>query len=93
MGYHIVYQWDKEKSFKKYRSKMFWVVIGVMAFAAALGYRLRYPDGGYLEDLFLPFTDEFVSDSFINMIHQLEQGVPLGDAVTVFCTEVLSNGN
>ena len=93
MGYRIVYQWDKEKSYQKQRSNKLWVVIGLIAFAAALGYRLLYPDGGYLEALFLPFTDEFVSASFTDMIHQLEQGVPLGDAVTVFCTEVLSNGS
>lgn len=92
MAYRIVYQWDKEKSIQKPRSKKRWVVITAMVFAAVLGYRLMFPDSGYLEALFLPFTDEFVWESFTDMIHHLEQGVPLVDAVAVFCTEVLSNG-
>ena len=93
MAYRIIYQWDRENSLNKKKSEFPWITIALIALATVVIIRMLIPNSVILETLFYPFTDKAVWEAFGNMIEQLEQGASVGEAMTVFCTEVLSDGS
>lgn len=93
MAYRITYGWDKEPNENRNGKLSPGFVFGVTAATAALLIRLLVPQSDRIfRELLHPFTDEYTQTVFADMIEGIGAGVPVSEAVTVFCREIIENG-
>lgn len=93
MAYRITYGWENEPNEERNRMVSPGLVLGVMAVTAALLIRLLIPQSDrYFRVLLHPLTDEYTQSMFADMVDGIGAGVPVSEAVTVFCREIIENG-
>ena len=93
MAYRITYQWDREKKLMKTRKLSFGTVLSLTAVATAVAIRLLVPQSAEVfRQLLYPLMDEFTIVALGEMVGQIGDGTPMGEAVTAFCREIIING-
>ena len=95
MGYKIVYG-DGPKSVydKNVTGNRLRILTAACFLAFCLLVRLVWPEGvAVLRDVMLPGEETVTELAFESMLDNLRSGEPVGDALTVFCREVIQNGS
>ena len=88
MAYKIQYSPETAKRYPQFRSKKKgkagkWVVL-MMVFAAALWMRING-----VPDFLIPGDPEITKTAAAMLMNDIQGGVPVGDAVTTFCEEII----
>lgn len=91
MAYRIVYGADMQKKHKsEFNFLQFQVMTAVFLLLFTLGVRQFWPEGTQkLREVLLPDTQNETQSAFETLAENLASGESIGDAVTVFCQEIL----
>ena len=93
MSYSITYTWEREPEPRKKASMIPAIVSGLALIAGAVAFRLLVPQSDALvEQLFHPLTDAETLSAVSELTERLKDGVPMVEAVTAFCREILQHG-
>lgn len=94
MGYRIVYGSEREQADQTTnRWGRIRLLTAVFLLALILGTRLFWPEGTQLlRDVLLPGEAGVTSTAFSQMVTQLQEGEPFGQAVVGFCQYVVGHG-
>ena len=92
MSYHIEYNPELKEKYPKVRKrrelptrKMLVLLSVLIASYIFVQYRLYY--------YFIPGNPDITSSAFSTMIESVGEGEPVKDAFSVFCKEIIQNGN
>lgn len=91
MAYRIVYGTDKPPKEKSDFSWLqFQVITAVFLLLFTLSVRQLWPEGTQkLREILLPDTQSVTQSAFETLAENLASGESIGEAVTVFCQEIL----
>ena len=93
MSYSITYPWDREQELIRKPSSFPNLAPGLFIVGGALALRLLVPEiGDLVSQLLHPLMDETTWVAIAALTEDLAEGVPMGDAVAVFCQQVLRHG-
>ena len=93
MSYSITYPWDRERELTGKSSTFVSLAPGLLLVGGALALRLLAPEAGdFASQLLHPLMDEPTWAAVAALTEDLTEGVPLAEAVTVFCQEILGHG-
>lgn len=93
MSYKIVYG-PEMKQEKKLRSSVMGLRTKIAAFLLlfAVTVRLAWPEGtAVLREILIPTDLTAAEQAFQSMMEDLRRGENLGDAITVFCRQIIEN--
>lgn len=92
MAYRIVYGTDKpQKEKSDFSWLQFQVITSVFLLLFTIGVRQLWPEGTQkLREILLPDTQSETRSAFEVLAENLASGESIGDAVTVFCQEILN---
>lgn len=92
MSYRIDYDPEKSRIYPTAkRGKHKWLIISLAVVTAI--FALQKLDGqGYLKSWLLPGNPEVTSAALTSMFEDVQQGEPVGQAVTAFCLKIIHNG-
>lgn len=93
MAYRIVYGPDIPAQYRKRaRSHRLQVMIAVCLLIFALLVKQFFPAGAdKLQQLLLPGVQTTTQLALSELMNDIQEGITLGDAFTVFCREILEN--
>ena len=93
MAYRISYQWSKERELRKRGAFPVKIWAGVLLVAAAVAIRVLVPQSDSLfRALLHPLTDHAFLSALGSLVTDLTNGIGFGEAVTVFCSEIIAHG-
>lgn len=93
MAYRITYEWQKEQELTGKRKRSAGISLGMLLVAMALMARFLIPESEMVfRELMHPLADERTVSAFCEMTAQIGEGMPVGEAVAVFCQEIIENG-
>ena len=93
MSYSITYPWDREQKLVRKPSSFPKLMPGLFIVGGAFALRLLVPEiGDLVKQLLHPLMDETTWAAVAALTEDLTEGVPMGEAVAVFCQEVLRHG-
>lgn len=91
MAYRITYAWQKEEKLSKAAIPV-WKLFVTAAVCSVLLLRLLVPQTEQLfRELLYPLTDEFTVSAFTEMVGDISDGIPVYDALTAFCREIIDH--
>ena len=92
MGYTIHYG-PAPKIAKKRRTfhSRIWILAAMLALTILLADYFRPEEMQILKETLFPWTQPAVKDALAELITNLQDGISIGDCVTVFCEEIIQN--
>lgn len=93
MAYSITYPWVGKREPKGPGKRMPALVPGVIVLLGILGMRLLIPEfDNIVSALLHPLTDGETMAAVGELLSCLAEGMPVDEAVTAFCLEILQHG-
>lgn len=93
MSYCITYPWEGEKKLVRKQGHWQGLIPGVLLPAAVLTLRLFVPQfDKILTGLLHPLMDQETMEAAGTLVSDVMTGIPVGEAVSVFCLTILGNG-
>ena len=93
MAYTITYPWKREQELNRKQIRYSCLFPGILLITGALALRLLVPEiDTFVSRLLHPLMDEFSLQAAGDLTANLLDGMPIREAVTAFCREILLHG-
>ncbi len=94
MHYSVYYEPDKNDKYPvsanpkqgKNGLRVIGIILAILLFAGAIRYKKE------LTAWLIPGNDEITVQAAEDLLTNMRDGVPIGEAITVFCEEIIDNG-
>ena len=94
MHYSVYYEPDKNEKYPatvkpkqgKNGLSVIVIILAILLFAGAIRYKKE------LTAWLIPGNDEITVQAAEDLLTNMRDGVPIGEAITVFCEEIIDNG-
>ena len=92
MSYRIEYNPEKNRKYPMPRTKNGkWVMVALTAVVLMFAL-LKLDESQTIRSWLIPGDPEITTAAFSNMVADIRNGEPAGEAVTAFCLEIIRNG-